>query len=192
MGKVRDGKVRIVRQGQRGCPHQPYLAIPSRRGNRGMRTPSTYQTAGLRIKEAQSAPRTVGCELSNPICQPKPVWISSQSLAREDLNQRWSTSLLFEITSFEKIQSKDQTFYIIDYRLQESPDHCELEVLELVAVGSYLPGPAIGYRLRHRACGEWLPADIEIARRKVLESFRVVTDPDPYYGQFISRPGVSR
>ena len=112
-------------------------------------------------------------------------------LARDDLNQRWSTSLLFEIRSTEKIQSNDQTFYIIDYRLQESPDDCELEVLELVAVGSYLPGPARGYRLRHRACGEWLPADIEITRRKVLESFRIVTDPDPYYGQFISRPGVT-
>ena len=111
---------------------------------------------------------------------------------RDNLKQEWSKSAwLFEISSFRKRREGDQDFYVIEYRLQENSWRCLRDVVELIALGSYLPGPTRGFRLRHQMCASDLSRNLDLVRRDTLESFRVTTDPDPYYGQFISRPGVT-
>ena len=111
---------------------------------------------------------------------------------RDDLERKFSASaFVFEITSFEKKDSTDQGSYIIEYRLREDPDHCMKNTVEQIALGSSLPGPARGYRLKHEVC-DWRPStELDRVRRETLASFRIVTNPDAYYHQFISRPGVT-
>ena len=112
--------------------------------------------------------------------------------ARDNLKQKWSVlAWLFEITSFEKRREGDQDFYIMEYRLQENSWNCAMETVELIALGSYLPGPTRGFRLRHHVCASELSRKLDLVRRETLESFRIITDPNPYYNQFISRPGVT-
>ena len=111
---------------------------------------------------------------------------------RDDLNEEWSAQAwLFELKSFEKRQTGNQTVYVLEYRLQENSWGCVKEVMELIALGTYLPGPTRGFRLRHHVCASELSRNLDRVRRETLESFRIITDPDPYYGQFISRPGVT-
>ncbi len=111
---------------------------------------------------------------------------------RDDLERQFlASALLFEITSFEKRQSTDQSSYIIEYRLQENPYHCVDDVVEQIVLGSHLPGPARGYRLKHSVC-EWeLSRELDRVRRETMSSFRIVTNPDAYYHQYIIRPGVT-
>ena len=111
---------------------------------------------------------------------------------RDNLKQEWSMSAwLFEITSFEKRRVSDQDFYILEYRLQENSWNCVIETAELIALGSDLPGPTRGFQLRHRVCDSQLSANVDRVRRETLESFRIVIEPDAYYNQFLSRPGVT-
>ena len=111
---------------------------------------------------------------------------------RDDLKRKFSASaFVFEITSFQKRQSTDQGSYIIEYRLREDPDHCMKNTVEQIALVSSLPGPARGYRLKHEVCDWGLSTELDRVRRETLASFRIVTNPDAYYHQFISRPGVT-
>ena len=111
---------------------------------------------------------------------------------RDNLKQEWSMSAwLFEITSFEKRRVSDQDFYILEYRLQENSWNCVIETTELIALGSDLPGPTRGFQLRHRVCDSQLSANVDRVIRETLESFRIVIEPDAYYNQFLSRPGVT-
>ena len=112
---------------------------------------------------------------------------------RDNLRQEWSSEPLyvFEITSFGKRRLGDQDFYWMEYRVQESPKYCLLDVVELIALGSSLPGPPKGFRAIHRACDWELPGELDSTRRETLESFRVVTRPAAYYSQFIYVPGAT-
>ena len=110
---------------------------------------------------------------------------------RDDLERQLSASaFVFEITSFEKSQSVVPDSYIIEYHLQGGPDYCMEDIIERIALGSSLPGPPKGYRLRHRVCNSVLSRELDRARRETLDSFSIVTNADAYYNQFISRPGV--
>ncbi len=110
---------------------------------------------------------------------------------RNDLEQQFSmAATVFEITSFEKRQSGGQDSYIIEYRLRTSPEYCVEDIIEQIALGSSLPGPVKGYRVRHRVCESDLSTQLDRIRKETLDSFRTVTIADAYYKQFISRPGV--
>ena len=112
--------------------------------------------------------------------------------AMDNLKQEWSMSAwLFEMTSFEKRREDDQDFYIMEYRLQENSWDCVKETVELIALGSNLPGPTRGFRLRHHVCDSELSTNLDRVRRETLESFRIAIEPDAYYNQFLSRPGVT-
>ena len=112
--------------------------------------------------------------------------------ARDDLEQQFSTTtVVFEITTFEKRQSGGQDSYIIEYRLRDSPRYCELDIVEQIFLGSSLPGPPRGYRLKHKVCDWGLSGQLDRVRGETMDSFRIVTNADSYYKQFISRPGVT-
>ena len=110
---------------------------------------------------------------------------------RDNLRQEWWPSAsLFEITSFGKKRLGDQDFYWMEYRVQENPRYCVVDVVELIALGTSLPGPTKGFRVRHDACDWELPGGLDSTRRETLESFRVVTRPAvSYYTQFVYVPG---
>ena len=148
--------------------------------------------SGLRIdRDIQSVPdgELLIRELDLPAATKLDEFAKS---VRDNLNQELSKSAwFFEITSFEKKQAGNQDFYMVEYRLQENSWHCVKEVVELIALGSYLPGPKRGFRLKHHVCASDLSRNFDLVRRETLASFRIITDPDPYYGQFISRPGVT-
>ena len=110
---------------------------------------------------------------------------------KDNLEQELSASAyVFEITSFEKRQWAGQDSYIIEYLQGNSPDYCVKDVVERIVLRSSLPGPPRGYRLRHGVCDWELTRQLDRVRRETLDSFRIVTNDDAYYSQFISRPGV--
>ena len=111
---------------------------------------------------------------------------------RDNLRQEWwSSASLFQITSFGKRRLGDQDFYWMEYRVQESPKYCLLDVVELIALGTSLPGAPKGFRAIHRSCNWELPGGLDSTRRETLESFRVVTTPATYYTQFVYVPGAT-
>ena len=110
---------------------------------------------------------------------------------RDHLKRQFSDPVhMFEIRSFEKSQSTDQDSYIFRYSLRTSPEYCVQDFIEQIALGSSLPGPAKGYRVRHDLCASDLSGQLDRIRKETLDSFRIVTNADAYYKQFISRPGV--
>ena len=106
----------------------------------------------------------------------------------------WLTASRFEVNRVEKRQDAGNEFYIVEYVVQESPRYCALDVWELIAVGSSLPGSVKGFRAQHRLCEyearEWESRRLDRTRRTTLESFRVVTRPATYYTQFIDVDGI--
>ena len=106
----------------------------------------------------------------------------------------WLTASRFEVNRVEKRQVAGNEFYFVEYVVQESPKYCALDVWELIAVGSSLPGSVKGYRAQHRLCEhearEWESRRLDRTRRTTLESFRVVTRPATYYTQFIDVDGI--
>ena len=111
---------------------------------------------------------------------------------RDNLRQEWwPTASLFEVTSFERRRIGDQESYLIEYRVRESPRYCIVDVVEVVALGSSLPGVTQGFRARHQACDWELPDGLGRTRGDVLDSFRVVTQPAAYYTQFLDANGVT-
>ena len=44
--------------------------------------------------------------------------------------------------------------------------------------------------MRHGVCDWELTRQLDRVRRETLDSFRIVTNDDAYYSQFISRPGM--
>ena len=71
--------------------------------------------------------------------------------------ERWYGAELqqLKVTKFEKRESRTQEFYLLEYEIAGSSGPCVAEVVELIAVGSFLPGPAKGFRVRHALC-EWV------------------------------------
>ena len=90
---------------------------------------------------------------------------------------------------------EDNDFYHLAYRVQEAPRYCELDVVELIAIGDTLPHFAQGFRVRHELCKEeareWRRQGLDRVRRETLDSFRVVTQPSQYYEQFITVEGIT-
>ena len=115
----------------------------------------------------------------------------AESVRNNVRQEWWSSASLFEITSFENRRAGDQDFYFMGYRAQRTPEDCVREVVELLALGSYLPGPMKGFRVRHVACDSELPGGLDVSRREVLDSFRIVTRPAAYYTQFLTIKGVT-
>ena len=105
--------------------------------------------------------------------------------------EKWPSASFFELISFEKKLVDGQDFYLMEYRVREQPDSCTNWVLELIAVGSNLPGPSQGYRVRHKGCEREMRGKLDLERRTVLESFRVITRDDGYYNQFINVNGLT-
>ena len=111
---------------------------------------------------------------------------------RDNLRREWwPTASLFQITSFEKSLVGDHESYILEYRVQEEPRYCVVDVAEAIALGSSLPEFNRGFRVRHQACDWELDGQIDHARRETLESFRVIEVPSTYYTQFATTRGVT-
>lgn len=113
---------------------------------------------------------------------------SIRDSAREEL---WPSATLFEISSFERKRYQDQESYLLEYRVQLDPKYCVVDVVELIALGTSLPGPTGGFQVRHQACDWQVDGELDRARREALESFRIVEIPSDYYTQFISARGVT-
>lgn len=97
----------------------------------------------------------------------------------------WTDASLFKIDAFERRQLGDIDAYSIAYRVQESPRYCILDVVELVVMGSSLPGNPVGFRARYRFC-DWDARRFSQARARALDTFRIVTRPAAsYYTQFV-------
>ena len=101
----------------------------------------------------------------------------------------WPERSLFELTSFRKRQIAGQDFYAINYRVQENPEYCVVDVAELVTVSNALPGHQQGFRVRMWMC-EHDVSGYGPDRSQVLDSFRVTTQPATYYRQFLSLKGA--
>ena len=106
---------------------------------------------------------------------------------RDGLREEWwPDASLFEVTEFRKKQIDGQDFYSIAYRVRESPEYCVVDVSELVTVSSALPGTQQGYRVRMQMCEHNVP-NYGQDRTRILDSFRVTTQPSTYYRQYLSR-----
>ena len=107
----------------------------------------------------------------------------------------WPSASLFAIISFQKRRAGDHEFYFVEYRVQEAPRYCALDVMEVIGVGHSLPDLTRGFRVRHSLCeGEarqWRNQGLDRTRRETLESFRIVTRPSAYYRQFINVEGIT-
>ena len=111
---------------------------------------------------------------------------------RDNLRQEWWPSAsLFEITSFQKIQIGGQEFYSLQYRVQEGPRFCTLDVQERLYLGDSLAGNPHGFRVRIRFCEELaLPGTLQLTLR-TLDSFHITTKPASYYTQFLAVEGIT-
>ena len=112
-------------------------------------------------------------------------------LVQDDLTKDWwPTASLFEINSVEEELTDSQPSRRIQYRMQEAPQYCVLDVEELVVVSQVLPGNPQGFRIKEWLCEHDAPGHSR-TRNLILESFRVATRPAEYYRQFISVNGVT-
>ena len=110
---------------------------------------------------------------------------------RDRLEQdRWPDRSLFEVTSFEKREDKGDQSYLIRYRVQENPEYCVLDVVELITIADSLPGPAHGFRTRIWMCEHDVAAQHQ-NRMEILDSFHITTRPSAYYEQFLSVKGIT-
>ena len=107
----------------------------------------------------------------------------------------WPSASMFEITSFGKRTSGGRELYSVEYRVQEDPMYCALDVIEVIGVGTSLPGLRQGFRVRHQLCEEearhWQRQGLDRTRRETLDSFRIITRPSTYYKQFIDVEGIT-
>lgn len=69
----------------------------------------------------------------------------------QEVQERWPSYSLFELTTFAEIQTGDLNFYEINYRMQEAPEYCVVAVTERIAAAEAWYG--------------------------VLRSLRAITDP---------------
>ena len=112
-------------------------------------------------------------------------------LLQEDLRSGWwrSASLL-EFTSVEAGLNGDHQTRLIRYRVQVSPEHCVVNVAELIAVAQILSGNPHGFRVRAWMCERDVPR-YGRTREEILESFRIHTQPAAYYRQFMLVNGIT-
>ena len=106
----------------------------------------------------------------------------------------WSTPSRLEINEFVKKRKDGNEFYIVKYVVKLNEIGCAFDIWELIAVGSSLPQSSAGYRVKHEFCEEeareWERSGLDKTRQGTLESFRIITQPAPYYKQFIEVEGI--
>ena len=112
-----------------------------------------------------------------------------QDNLREDWEAWWFTPSLLEITSVAEEITDKQLAIRIQYRVQESPQYCVLDVEEIVLVTQLLPREPQVFRIRAWTC-EGSVASRRQDREDVLNSFEVITKPAEYYTQFLYVKGV--
>lgn len=106
---------------------------------------------------------------------------------RDDLSRDWwPDATLLEVDQFERVDTDGREYYRMRYRVQQSPEYCVLDVIEVVGVADELPGQRVGFRLRGDSC-EWRQLT---SIRRIVQSFRVIVRPVSYYTQFIDVDGV--
>ena len=98
----------------------------------------------------------------------------------------WDDASLLEVYEFERVRADGREYYRMRYRVQESPEYCVLDVIEVVGVADDIPGRRVGFRIRGDAC-EWRQLT---SLRRIVQSFEVVVRPPSYYTQFIDVAGV--
>ena len=114
-----------------------------------------------------------------------------QDNLKEDWEDWWFTTSLFDTTSVEKETTDEKTAIRIRYRVQETSEYCVLDVVDVVLVSLIVPEDPQVFRIRAWMC------ESSVARRgqlrdDVLKSFEVITKPAPapYYTQFLYVKGV--
>lgn len=98
----------------------------------------------------------------------------------------WDDASMLEVYEFERVRADGREYYRMRYRVQESPEYCVLDVIEVVGVADDIPGRRVGFRTRGDAC-EWRQLT---SLRRIVQSFEVVVRPPSYYTQFIDVAGV--
>ena len=101
----------------------------------------------------------------------------------------WPTRSYFEVISVEEREVDGRRARLIHYRVQESPEYCVVDVVELVTIADSLAGHVQGYRAQLWMC-EHAAATHHKGRMEILDSFRIGTRPSTYYTQFLSVKGV--
>ena len=105
-------------------------------------------------------------------------------------NDWWPDASVFTVNSFRRQRHEDLQFYVLKYRVQESRRYCTLDVEERIYVADQLPGAPVGFRVRYQLC-DWEVPVAQRSRMRMLDSFRIVTQPAEYYRQFINVDGVT-
>ena len=97
---------------------------------------------------------------------------------QDNLRNDWRrpTVSLLEIKSVEKEIADEQTTTRFRYRLQELPERCVLDVVDVVLVSQIVPGHPKVFRIRAWLCEVNLDFGGQM-REDVLNSFKVITKP---------------
>lgn len=115
-----------------------------------------------------------------------------QDNAEDDWEDFWFAPGLFEMTSIERETTNKQSTLRMRYRVQEPPDYCVLDVIDIVLVSRIVTGDPQVFRLRSSMCESRLARRSQL-REDVLHSFQVITTPKPapYYTQFLPVKGIN-
>ena len=98
----------------------------------------------------------------------------------------WDGASVLDVNHFELVREDGREFYRIRYRVQESPEYCVLDVIEVIGIADEIVGERVGFRIRGEAC-EWRQLT---SLRRIVQSFEVVLRPPSFYTQFIDVAGV--
>ena len=116
----------------------------------------------------------------------------AESVSANLRQEWWPSASLFEITLSRKERIDSREFYSLQYRVQESPTACTLDVQERLYLADSLPGSPDGFRTSIRFCAWELesPSSRQL-RKRLQDSFLITTKPASYYNQFIAVEGVT-
>lgn len=98
----------------------------------------------------------------------------------------WDDASLLEVYEFERVRADGREYHRMRYRVQESPEYCVLDVIEVVGIADDIPGRRVGFRIRGDAC-EWRQLN---SLRRIVLSYKVVVRSTDYYTQFIDVDGI--
>ncbi len=98
-----------------------------------------------------------------------------QDNLKEDWEDWWFTTSLFETTSVDREITDEQTTIRMRYRVQEA-EYCVLDVVDVVLVSQIVPGDPQVFRIRAWMCERHVASRGQL-RDDVLNSFEVITKP---------------
>ena len=98
-----------------------------------------------------------------------------QDNLKEDWEDWWFTTSLFETTSVDREITDEQTTIRMRYRVQEA-EYCVLDVVDVVLVSQIVPGDPQVFRIRAWMCERNVASRGQM-RDDVLNSFEVITRP---------------